>query len=674
MYDLSEGKLNRCKRKYRLCFLICQKIFWLLEFILHNIYYALEIIIRIILQILEFYGIIILTNILLEFNIIFTCSLIKKNLLIILSFLFNIIFGYISSNILTILYYEFSQLSWIKNDTINQSIKISILKDENKNESSEKDDYKTNYESIITMLLIILFLFGKSEITEIAYALIFTHLPFIKILTIFTAVLFYKSKKILVVKVKCPYFKLKDFSAKRYSLFYKMTNNNNKSNIIKLILIIICFLLNVIIIVCKKESYWSIFFVFFVYLLCGSFFIFLQIEPWFFYLETLNRCINEDYFYSDSTIFEENKTLKKCNKIVTMLYFIIFLLWILTGLDLYNQDPNNKYTIQNYFNKTKNFTGFHWLKKNNNSAHDIVSSICYSKINYLNYIQLSGLASAAYLEGEINKEQNIIDAFKLSIFNELDNNIKFKNLSFITTNSDIITILKADFMTNRNKPFTILSIKGTSNYLDFFLDVEMFMTSAFYTLGAKIPILYKSESYFSYYFTHYSLLSFNCLGGLTLTKEYVDKIDSKFNELINTPGYGLNEREYLLIGHSLGGGLAKLIAFKYKIQSFSVSGPGLTPLEFYLGFGKNESKKYFKSTFIDVIPDLDIVPRVDLSGGSQYRVLCEKGIFKCHEIKRTLCMLGVMCNKEHLTGDLCSGIYSNKEYEEDFTKVESDKY
>lgn len=190
----------------------------------------------------------------------------------------------------------------------------------------------------------------------------------------------------------------------------------------------------------------------------------------------------------------------------------------------------------------------------------------------------------------------------------------------------------------------------------------MFMSSAFYTLAAKIPILYKSESYFSYLFTHYSFLSFYYLGGLTLSKEYTDLINSKFKELKNKPGYSLNEREYLFIGHSLGGGLAKLTAFKYELQSFSVSGPGFTPLEFYLAFGKNKTKKYFKTTYIDIIPDLDIVPRVDLSGGAQYRILCEKGIFKCHTIKRTLCMLGVMCNKEYLTGDLCSGAFSNKEY------------
>jgi len=37
-------------------------------------------------------------------------------------------------------------------------------------------------------------------------------------------------------------------------------------------------------------------------------------------------------------------------------------------------------------------------------------------------------------------------------------------------------------------------------------------------------------------------------------------------------------------------------------------------------------------------------------------------------------MLGVMCNQEYLTGDLCKGVYTNKEYEEDFIKVKERKY
>ena len=102
------------------------------------------------------------------------------------------------------------------------------------------------------------------------------------------------------------------------------------------------------------------------------------------------------------------------------------------------------------------------------------------------------------LFGRRNKnEKNIIRALKLSIFNEIDDTINLKNLTFLTNISDIISILKADFTIKGKKPLTIIAIKGTSNWLDFFIDVEMFISSALFSIARQFPILYKSESYLS---------------------------------------------------------------------------------------------------------------------------------------------------------------------------------
>ena len=660
-----------------------------------SLLYLIMIIFRFIFQTIEFYFIIILTNIIIEFNIIFTYTLYKYNknsiIIMIISFIFNVIFNYISVNFLTIYYYEFSQLTWINFETTKEGIIPAILKKE-KNESmnkynlvpSEKDIFPEyndipSYIFIFFAVIIIYIIFEVNEFAEFIYFFLFFSLPFTKLGKIYSAVLFSKYKKVLIPKYKFPFLEFIDFYPIKESLFYKLTNKDGYNSTVKFIFIAICFLFNIIILIINKESYPTYIFVTFIYLSCGGFFINLQIEPWFFYLREKGRndsCLScQNYCYCDSELLNKNKTLRRCNKIVTLIYFIPLLLLLIIDYDILINNANvNRATVQNTYNKTKNFTGHHWLRRNITPNHNVISPICYTKNNYLNYIQLTSLASAVYLEGEMNQEKNIINALKLSVFNEIDDNINLKNLSFLTNNSDIIPILKIDFEIKGKQPLTIISIQGTSNYLDFFLDVEMFITSSFFTFAKKIPLPYKNEAYISYYFTSNCLLSFDYLGGITLTKAYFDTINSKFQELNNTAGYRLNERRYLFVGHSLGGGLAKLMGFKHNQESFSVSGPGLTPLEFYLGFGKDIYKKYFNSTFIDIVPDLDIVPRVDLSGGAQYRVLCEKGIFKCHNVERTLCMIGVMCNMEHLTGDLCSGIFSNKEYEDDFIKVEESKY
>ena len=654
----------------------CQSFF---RFIFLNLYYLLETIIKIVIQIFEFYTIIILTNIILGYNIIFSTPIVEeKSFIIIFSFIFNVMFSYISSNFLTIYYYELCQLSWFKYDNINESIEPDIYKPKNKSNDYSKLNILS--KAIIISLMVLLYIFGKGDIYDLIYVLFLFHPSLVKVGKIYSAVLLYKWNKTIVYGKDCLHlYSIEDFSADEESLFYEMTNSDFTKDSLKLkkyFLIIICFLFNIIILILKKGiSIGSCLIVILTYISIGPFFINLQIEPWLFYSEDgiKNELFTEKNFYIDSKIYKRSTTMRNCNIFVCLLNFILFILWVLTAYDFLKPN-NNLDTIQNSFNVTNNFTGNSWLYNQDINNHNVISAVCYTKINHLNFIELTALANAAYLEGEINNEKNIIRALKLSVFNEIDDTINLKNLTFLTNISDIISILKADFTIKGKKPLTIIAIKGTSNWLDFFIDVEMFISSALFSIARQFPILYKSESYASYFLAKNSLLPYDFLGSITLMKKYIDKIDTTFSELTNKTGYGLNEREYLFIGHSLGGGLAKLSAFKYKMKSFSVSGPGLSPLEFYFGFGKDEFNKYFKSTFIDLVPDLDIVPRVDLSGGSQYRVLCEKGIFECHQAKRTLCMLGVMCNKEHLTGDLCSGIFTSKEYQEDFINVVQSKY
>jgi len=125
-----------------------------------------------------------------------------------------------------------------------------------------------------------------------------------------------------------------------------------------------------------------------------------------------------------------NKNIKKSKMIVIMLYSIInlFLKYQISKIS-FTSSKNNK-TIQKIFNKTSNFTGFHWDNKNNVSNQNILSPVCYTKIYYLNFIQLTSLANAAYLKDEINSENNIIKAFISSIFNKNDSYIDLRNLSF----------------------------------------------------------------------------------------------------------------------------------------------------------------------------------------------------------------------------------------------------
>ena len=144
---------------------------------------------------------------------------------------------------------------------------------------------------------------------------------------------------------------------------------------------------------------------------------------------------------------------------------------------------------------------------------------------------------------------------------------------------------------------------------------------------------------------------------LTLFKKYSESLDPYISKEINKIN---NTKNIIFVGHSLGGGLAKFFGLKYHKESVSFSGPGITPLEFKL---KDElNYKYFKTNLIDVIPDYDIIPRIETSAGIRYRVLCNKGFFQCHGIERTICQIGATCRREDLTGDLCMSLFGEEYY------------
>ena len=94
---------------------------------------------------------------------------------------------------------------------------------------------------------------------------------------------------------------------------------------------------------------------------------------------------------------------------------MIFVLSIIEAIFI--KPEKQELTVQKIFNKTKNFTGIPEEKKNL-SSKNILSSLCYTEIQSLNFIQLTSLTSASYLLDEIDKEYNIINILNKSIFNK----------------------------------------------------------------------------------------------------------------------------------------------------------------------------------------------------------------------------------------------------------------
>ena len=80
-----------------------------------------------------------------------------------------------------------------------------------------------------------------------------------------------------------------------------------------------------------------------------------------------------------------------------------------------------------------------------------------------------------------------------------------------------------------------------------------------------------------------------------------------------------------------------------------------------------KNSENFEISAIDFVPDMDLVPRVEVSGGTIYKIVCKKGVFSCHGKELSLCETLTMC-RSPIYLDYCEKIakLNNKE----ITKIE----
>lgn len=286
----------------------------------------------------------------------------------------------------------------------------------------------------------------------------------------------------------------------------------------------------------------------------------------------------------------------------------------------------------------------------------VKSSMCFTRIYDLNLIQIASIAAAPYYEDN-EKYQKFISK---SFFK--DTNWKI-NLTFLTKKDDHPVLLQADFDDNeQDNHVTIFSVRGSRTPTDWWLDVEMFVSSAMLTVAKWIPFLQRQEGKAHQLISNFITMPLTLMAKATYTYQYIDEMSPYISNF--TQNSRNANRNILFTGHSLGGGLSKVLAHKYQYQSVAVSGPGISPIERYVEDKKNDNDKYFKSKLVDIVPDRDIVPRFESSGGTRYRVLCNQNVGECHNKLRTICQMGISCDDEYHVGDFCSHAFTEEKYKE----------
>lgn len=395
----------------------------------------------------------------------------------------------------------------------------------------------------------------------------------------------------------------------------------------------------------------------FIIILVVVFFPLSQIQFPFFFLNMLLQCDFHGILRSEKTMTKNKdftadmvigKNTKKFRVIsITMWLLILILLSIVTGISAANRSAKREYSALS-IDSNYEYTG-QPPPPSQGQQKEIVSQLCYVKPYHLTMLQLIALASSSYLN----------DTWKDPLVTEFFNDTGITVSRSETMDLDEYKYAAASYFTFNEQDLTVVSFRGTSNAMDAALDLQMFMSSFLLTASSIFSSFTTTATpYTNRQIKKVIAFPLIILKKVTVMDKYMQELKEWYDNKVE------KKSNILFVGHSLGGGLAKLFGHMYGTPSVSVSGPGVSVLQqVYPPAITKSSDNIYESSLVaqaEIIPDLDLIPRVEVTAGTRYRVLCSRGA-KCHSIDRTLCMVGVMCQTEH--ENFCRSIWRGKEYD-----------
>ena len=356
-------------------------------------------------------------------------------------------------------------------------------------------------------------------------------------------------------------------------------------------------------------------------------------------------CCNFLCFKKDNNFFSTNIEYKKESQlhhpiIISITRFIsdtILLLVAVALLFIYFVHDDNNDINDNIFDKL--YPSYKTIDK----KKILLPNICYSSIHNIPIpLFLPFINDAYYYNNLIKKEEKVTkkrynSSFEIENYKKLffDNDYIIEVFGNLIKKENTVKMIQYN-VSNKKNYVTILSIKGTSYNMDIFLDMQLYFSSVLLNILSTFSILTEKNS-LTFSLIEYSLnIPYRLFFRYLIINDYIKELQKAYNDnAINI------YKNVVIVGHSLGGGLSKLFGRIIGKQAISLSGPGINAFHSLWNYkGKSEN---FGMSAIDLVPDKDLVPRVEVSGGTIYRIICKEGVFNCHSKHASLCEALIMC-------------------------------
>ena len=331
----------------------------------------------------------------------------------------------------------------------------------------------------------------------------------------------------------------------------------------------------------------------------------------------------------------EYKIEMKRAKMVSTIRFVCFLISLFAASLLFYS-----FFFVSENDNIEDFPEFTGMGKANNKTL-LLPNICSSTIHGIPiYLYLPFINDAYYYNSNPKEAPGYYSSLNIqdykALFYDKDYQINIKGNLIKNNKSESVKMIQYNVKNSKDE-VTILSIKGTSNKKDIYLDFQLYFPSVLLNILSTFSIFGQQKDSLSFKFIEYSLsIPYRLFSQHSMIDEYL--IDLKKAYADNQDSFYKN---IVIVGHSLGGGLSKILGRLVKQQAISLSGPGVNAFHNLWGYeGQSEN---FEISAIDLVPDMDLVPRVEVSGGTVYRIVCKEGPLDCHSKTLSLCEILIMC-------------------------------